>query len=167
MKEGTKTFPKPGNFEVITFDKQIEQMKKHDNHEIIFELKRGSGANIAFPKNLVNVMWAKKVQTVNDPCPTSASHLPGEFFAVDVNDDQDELTIINTNMVRGEFIAFRINFVPKGVDDVLAGQPYPYSYDPIGGNQNGQYPLIVPEAKTLKGKAAKSRPKAVKRGEKG
>ena len=118
-------------------------MPEKDVHDIRFKLHNKDGADIRFTTNLVHVLWVNKVGNATAPCPDEPSHLPGEFFAFDVNDDQDELRVINTNMKPKHFLAFRLNFVPAGELDVPVADYI--AYDPIGNNQNGGFPLIVPE----------------------
>ena len=119
----------------LVFDKMKHKMHKDDDHKIVFSLEKGKG-QIRFTRNLANALWVAKVEKADDPCPEEAAHLPGEFFAYKVNDDQDELSVVNTNMNKDELLAFRLNFVPKGKDDISAGEKY-IAYDPITENQDG------------------------------
>jgi hypothetical protein len=123
----------------LVFDKR-HGMHKHDDHKIVFKLARGR-SQIRFTRNLANVLWVAKVASATDPCPSNSAHIPGEFFAYKVNDDQDELSIINTNMAR-ELLAFRLNFVPKGQDDISSGQQY-IAYDPITDNRDGGLQIAI------------------------
>jgi hypothetical protein len=126
-----------GGVERLRFNKHELEMAKDDEHLIKFKLHNEAGADIRFTTNLANVMWASKVGSVNEPCPSDTAHLPDEFFAEHVNDDQDELWVVNTNM-DCELLAFRLNFVPNGQIDVETGQQY-IGYDPICENQNGSF----------------------------
>jgi hypothetical protein len=118
----------------LVFKKTEQEMHKHDDHQVVFKLGKGRD-QIRFTRNLMNVLWVQKVDSPNDPCPASPAHLWGEYFAYEVNDDQDELHVVNTNM-SPELLAFRLNFVPKGKDDISAGEQY-IGYDPITENHNG------------------------------
>jgi hypothetical protein len=125
---------KDKNVERLVFSKTDENMKKEDVHEILFKLHNKHGAEVAFPTNRLNAMWAHKVDDEDDPCPDHYQHLHGEFYAEEVSEDQKRLTVINTNMEKC-LVAFRFNFVPQGADDVSADEYI--VYDPIGSNQNG------------------------------
>ena len=130
------------NGQKLVFDKKKHGMHQRDDHKIVFKLVKGRNA-IRFTRNLANVLWVAKVGNASAPCPDETAHVPGEFFAYKVNDDQDELSVINTNMKKGgELLAFRLNFVPKGQDDISAGEQY-IPYDPITDNRNGGFQIDI------------------------
>jgi hypothetical protein len=137
MEENGKPVDKCGKgktVERLVFSKTNEKMKKEDVHEILFKLRNKDGADVAFPTNRLNALWVHTVTDEDDPCPDCSAHLDGEFYAESVSDNQKRLTVINRNMDVG-LVAFRLNFVPDGTDDVPAEEYI--VYDPIGSNQNG------------------------------
>src|SRR4051794_13110929 len=103
--------------ECIRFNKHDEKMDKNDHHEVQFKLVDKDGADLVFTQNRDNVMWAKIVPEIDDDCPDSGQWLAGKFYAEKVFGEQKHLTVINTNMDQ-EYVAFRLNFVPKGEFDV-------------------------------------------------
>jgi hypothetical protein len=139
MEENGKAVEKCGkkkDVERLVFSKTAEKMKKEDVHELLFKLQNKKGANVRFPTNRLNAMWVHKVADEDGPCPDDQKHLPGEFYAEEVSENQDRLTVINENM-EPCLVAFRLNFVPAGEDgNGWAADEY-IVYDPIGSNQNG------------------------------
>jgi hypothetical protein len=122
--------------ERLVFSKKAENMNKEDVHELHFRLHNKKGADVRFPTGRLNAMWVHKVDDEDDACPTEEKHLPGEFYAEEVSEDQERLTVINENMDPC-IVAFRLNFVPDGEDgNGWAAHEY-IAYDPIGSNQNG------------------------------
>lgn len=143
MKENGVLLTRNANgLECIVFDKKKERMDKNDHHEVHFKLDPRSNAEVVFCGSRTNVMWAKYVDSIDGDCPDEAEWLEDVFYAERVYGEQKHLTVINTNM-EPKFVAFRLNFVPEGEFDV---PPDEYiAYDPIGNNQNGGFPMIVPD----------------------
>ena len=136
MEEDSKPVGKKNGVECLVFDKTEKGMKKDDVHEVHFQLRTKKGCDIAFTKNTRNAMWVEKVDSIPNPCPCPDECDPDpDFYVEDVNEAQKRITVINKNMEIG-YYAFRLNFVPEGSDDIVAGDHY-ISYDPITQNQNG------------------------------
>jgi hypothetical protein len=141
-EEGKGLMRNAKGIECITFNKHDEKMDKHDHHEVHFKLVDKGNVGLVFCNDRDNVMWAKVVPEIDDDCPDSEQWLEGKFYAEKVHGEQKHLTVVNTNM-KQEYVAFRLNFVPKGEFDV---PPDEYvAYDPIGQNQNGGFPMIGPD----------------------
>lgn len=111
-------------------DKLTFKNNGKDGFKIRFQIVDDDQTGYLFPDDEDAAMWARPVNAITDPCPTTAEYWP-TFYATGVTDSNKTLKVTNSND-RPQLFKFTLLFTKTPDQNGPCIQ-----FDPIGDNRNG------------------------------